>query len=429
NFTGENLVGDARLVHSDVLFHYVGNKQVFLNILQTCLHSNTTLVTLEVIYKRKKLRVKRTHVLGSLGILDEAGKYNVGDLISEGLSDFFLVDVSSTFKRTLDSTILTSSERIKKIRNVEPGQGEDDHDESYEIDNFFKSPSEKKSSNLFLQEKDNSVKKQQKSSNERGSNEADDEKDKVESEARDSIFISEENDDSGFFSLGSQPVSFCNASDTEDGSENKPFLVSEEEYAYLQEILNEGVNYKLPMNEIGEDVSIRKKAKKITKGTYSVEHPRSRNSEKSSFEVPSDENAKDPEDDEEIKFDLADISIELEKEPTCKWEVGCINVTDRFRQYQKEVIKRAEREGLKYDKIYELFVADSHINYDLPRMRGNEIPSDWKDRIWDTLMPVALMDGLEKYPMRHNASVPEILAYRFERSCVLIDAEEYFNSV
>ncbi|PKY41644.1 hypothetical protein RhiirA4_416823 [Rhizophagus irregularis] len=52
----------------------------------------------------------------------------------------------------------------------------DDHDESDEVDNFFKSPSEKKSSNLFLQKKDNSAKKQQKSSNERGSNEADDEK-------------------------------------------------------------------------------------------------------------------------------------------------------------------------------------------------------------------------------------------------------------
>ena len=46
-----------------------------------------------------------------------------------------------------------------------------------------------------------------------------------------------------------------------------------------------------------------------------MEHPRSRNSEKSSFEDPSVENA---EDDEEIKFDLANISIELEQEPTCK---------------------------------------------------------------------------------------------------------------
>ncbi|GET61028.1 hypothetical protein GLOIN_2v1846829 [Rhizophagus irregularis DAOM 181602=DAOM 197198] len=43
--------------------------------------------------------------------------------------------------------------------------------------------------------------------------------------------------------------------------------------------------------------------------------------------------------------------------------------------------------------------------------------------------PVALMGGLERYPMRRSASAPEISAYRFERSHVLIDAEEYFNSV
>ena len=43
--------------------------------------------------------------------------------------------------------------------------------------------------------------------------------------------------------------------------------------------------------------------------------------------------------------------------------------------------------------------------------------------------PVALMGGFERYPMRRSASAPEISAYRFERSRVLIDAEEYFNSV
>ncbi|CAB4376345.1 unnamed protein product [Rhizophagus irregularis] len=43
--------------------------------------------------------------------------------------------------------------------------------------------------------------------------------------------------------------------------------------------------------------------------------------------------------------------------------------------------------------------------------------------------PVALMGDLERYPMRRSASAPEILANRFERSRVLIDTEEYFNSV
>ena len=43
--------------------------------------------------------------------------------------------------------------------------------------------------------------------------------------------------------------------------------------------------------------------------------------------------------------------------------------------------------------------------------------------------PVALMGDLERYPIQRNASAPEISAYRFERSRVLIDAKEYFNSV
>jgi hypothetical protein len=45
------------------------------------------------------------------------------------------------------------------------------------------------------------------------------------------------------------------------------------------------------------------------------------------------------------------------------------------------------------------------------------------------LKPIALMNGFERYTMRRSASAPEISAYRFERSQVLINAEEYFNSV
>ncbi len=55
------------------------------------------------------------------------------------------------------------------------------------------------------------------------------------------------------------------------------------------------------------------------KTTYSVEHPQSRNSEKSSSDFPSSGGSDEvPDDDEEIKFDLSSISMELEREPTCK---------------------------------------------------------------------------------------------------------------
>ena len=53
------------------------------------------------------------------------------------------------------------------------------------------------------------------------------------------------------------------------------------------------------------------------------------------------------------------------------------------------------------DPYIHLSVADSHINYDLPRMRGNETPSDWKDRIWDTLMVYKKNHLLTDYNKRY----------------------------
>ena len=53
------------------------------------------------------------------------------------------------------------------------------------------------------------------------------------------------------------------------------------------------------------------------------------------------------------------------------------------------------------DPYIHLSVADSHINYDLPRMRGNETPSDWKDRIWDTLMGYRKNHLLTDYNKRY----------------------------
>ncbi|KAF0537693.1 hypothetical protein F8M41_008257 [Gigaspora margarita] len=42
-------------------------------------------------------------------------------------------------------------------------------------------------------------------------------------------------------------------------------------------------------------------------------------------------------------------------EQTTKWEVGGVNVSNRFRQYQKQVFKKAEKGSLKHANIYELF--------------------------------------------------------------------------
>ncbi|CAG8707313.1 15893_t:CDS:2, partial [Acaulospora morrowiae] len=103
-----------------------------------------------VICKRKKLEVKRTHILGSLHLLNEAGQYNVDDLLSEGFSDPLLIDASSsTTKRTLDSTIQTSSKRTKvkssnKDRSLESSEQHlqySPHDTQNSGDDYIRPPS------------------------------------------------------------------------------------------------------------------------------------------------------------------------------------------------------------------------------------------------------------------------------------------------
>ncbi|CAI2179168.1 7076_t:CDS:2, partial [Funneliformis geosporum] len=43
------------------------------------------------------------------------------------------------------------------------------------------------------------------------------------------------------------------------------------------------------------------------------------------------------------------------------WEIGHINVSDQFWQYQKEIVKKTEIEGLKYENIYKLLALSSII--------------------------------------------------------------------
>ncbi|PKC11934.1 hypothetical protein RhiirA5_412484 [Rhizophagus irregularis] len=44
---------------------------------------------------------------------------------------------------------------------------------------------------------------------------------------------------------------------------------------------------------------------------------------------------------EKIKFDLSDISLEFQCKPIVK-KVSNINITDRFQEYQKNVLRKAE---------------------------------------------------------------------------------------
>ncbi|RHZ75001.1 hypothetical protein Glove_218g42 [Diversispora epigaea] len=87
------------------------------------------------------------------------------------------------------------------------------------------------------------------------------------------------------------------------------------------------------------------------------------------------------EDEEEIKFDLINILKELNREPTVKWEVGHINVINRFWQYQKIVLAKAQKMGLKDSSIYELLALASIIVFCCPCPYSNFTNQEWKQII------------------------------------------------
>ncbi|CAG8473424.1 2223_t:CDS:10 [Paraglomus brasilianum] len=72
------------------------------------------------------------------------------------------------------------------------------------------------------------------------------------------------------------------------------------------------------------------------------------------------------EDGENIDIDLESIVDELQCTPKDVWYVGTVNVTERFRWYQEEVIKKAKSEGLTYKNIYEVLALSSVIVFCWP---------------------------------------------------------------
>ncbi|CAG8607869.1 8357_t:CDS:10, partial [Acaulospora morrowiae] len=144
-------------------------------------------------------------------------------------------------------------------------------------------------------------------------------------------------------------------------AENNPFLVSEygedelTEYACAQEVLAEGIKLPTPHkrgNEIEGNVSRKKNVKRAP----NTKNLRATNDGEESFS--SDVELKD---DEEIKFDFTDIEKELQRKPINEWVIDTINVSQRFRQYQIDVLEKAKINGLKWNDFYEILALSSVI--------------------------------------------------------------------
>jgi len=170
---------------------------------------------------------------------------------------------------------------------------------------------------------------------------------------------------------------------------NNPFCVSEHgkdpknatnqneedeltEYKYSQEMLNEKIG--LPNH---------KKAKNEVKNTSRTKTQKSRNnSENSSSELPSSSGV-GPEDDEKIKFDFASIEMELLREQSNEWEVGTVNVSQRFKKYQIEILEKAKTYGLKWSDFHEVLALSSIIVLSLPCPYPAHI---FASREWQTII-------------------------------------------
>ncbi|CAG8508596.1 13598_t:CDS:2, partial [Acaulospora colombiana] len=179
--------------------------------------------------------------------------------------------------------------------------------EKDEINYFFQSPSERESSNLF--------KKLRKSDEQDISNEKDDEIETTKSPSASCVHES-------------QDINKNVKSDAKEDTDIDAGQIAMSS-SFYQTTDNIGVvmNDKNLMNEIHNE-------------------PETSNNDNNDYNEKLD--------DEEIKFDLANITKELQKEPTVEWKVGSINVTQRFWQYQIEMLKKADKGGLTYENIYEI---------------------------------------------------------------------------
>ncbi|CAG8507266.1 7972_t:CDS:10, partial [Scutellospora calospora] len=144
------------------------------------------------------------------------------------------------------------------------------------------------------------------------------------------------------------------------------------------------------------------------------------NNEISSELLPYSDNKEFEDEIEEIDFNLMNISEELEREPTAKWEVGCVNVSDRFRKYQKDIFKKAERGSLKHANIYELLALSSILVLCWPCQYPIFTNREWRE-IMNT-NPYTM--NKPPLPQETSSSLREAASRRLSRGDVFMECGE-----
>ncbi|CAG8700828.1 2324_t:CDS:2, partial [Cetraspora pellucida] len=189
------------------------------------------------------------------------------------------------------------------------------------------------------------------------------------------------------------------------------------QYANTQEASTKDMNLSTNHRKRGIEVVIDNEEN----GSNKKEKENTENDSDNNENLPSrnnNENSSSGFENEEINFDLTNISKELNREPTVEWEVDNINVTNRFRHYQKVVLAKAQRWGLKHSSIYELLALASIIVLCWPCPYSNFTNQEWK-KITKT----------NPYTLQESPLPPEIsLSLRETASRRLIDGDVFMNS-
>ncbi|RUS29466.1 hypothetical protein BC938DRAFT_480633 [Jimgerdemannia flammicorona] len=111
--------------------------------------------------------------------------------------------------------------------------------------------------------------------------------------------------------------------------------------------------------------------------TSTVESDQALNSTENQAAAPPTETS--DEEYEQFDVDLEKIRAQLKMEPLSEWKVGTINVTQRFRQFQKRTIDKAFNTGLTWNDTYEILALASILVLCTPCPYPNFTKMEWHE--------------------------------------------------
>ncbi|CAG8697750.1 5916_t:CDS:2, partial [Acaulospora morrowiae] len=121
-----------------------------------------------------------------------------------------------------------------------------------------------------------------------------------------------------------------------------------------------------------------------------------------------DKSKQQVEDNGSLEFDFDSVIKSLQQEPLHEWEVGGINVTRKFREYQQEVLKTLKTTGLTWHNTYEILALSSIIvlcrNCPYPNFNDEEwqtITLTNKYTIHEPVIPASVSTALHETVIKH----------------------------